>query len=87
MGRDRSVIRHGVQQRGRGGAAGNKFRMSLGLPVAAVMNCADNSGAKNLYIMACQRLGSSPEQAARCRPGRYGDGHCEEGQARSAQER
>ena len=26
--------------------------MSLGLPVAAVMNCADNSGAKNLYIMA-----------------------------------
>ncbi|KAJ3345825.1 60S ribosomal protein L23, partial [Kappamyces sp. JEL0680] len=26
--------------------------MTLGLPVAAVMNCADNSGAKNLYIMA-----------------------------------
>lgn len=26
--------------------------MALGLPVGAVMNCADNSGAKNLYIIA-----------------------------------
>lgn len=26
--------------------------MTLGLPVGAVMNCADNSGAKNLYIIA-----------------------------------
>ncbi|GMP97024.1 hypothetical protein CsSME_00045435 [Camellia sinensis var. sinensis] len=34
---------------GRGGSAGNKFRMSLGLPVAATVNCADNTGAKNLY--------------------------------------
>ncbi|DAZ98278.1 TPA: hypothetical protein N0F65_008963 [Lagenidium giganteum] len=39
-------------KRGRGGVSGNKFRMSLGLPVAAVMNCADNSGAKNLYIIS-----------------------------------
>ncbi|KAL3619853.1 hypothetical protein CASFOL_034765 [Castilleja foliolosa] len=36
---------------GRGGSAGNKFRMSLGLPVAATVNCADNTGAKNLYII------------------------------------
>lgn len=36
----------------KGGTSGNKFRMSLGLPVGAVMNCADNTGAKNLYIMA-----------------------------------
>jgi len=35
-----------------GGAGAKKFRMSCGLPVAAVMNCADNTGAKNLYIMA-----------------------------------
>ncbi|KAF8874741.1 ribosomal protein L14b/L23e [Infundibulicybe gibba] len=28
------------------GASGNKFRMTLGLPVGAVLNCADNSGAK-----------------------------------------
>ncbi|BGP28870.1 60S ribosomal protein L23A [Rhodotorula toruloides] len=39
--------------RGRGGSAGNKFRMTLALPVGAVMNCADNSGAKNLYVIAC----------------------------------
>ena len=37
---------------GRGSASGNKFRISLGLPVAAVMNCADNTGAKNLYIIS-----------------------------------
>lgn len=37
---------------GRGGLTGQKYRMALGLPVGAVMNCADNSGAKNLYIIA-----------------------------------
>lgn len=37
---------------GRAGSQGNKYRMTLGLPVAAVMNCCDNSGAKNLYIIA-----------------------------------
>merc|ERR1712100_86501 len=26
--------------------------ITLGLPVGAVLNCADNSGAKNLYIMS-----------------------------------
>lgn len=31
---------------GRGGAVGNKFRMGVGMPVAGVMNCADNSGAQ-----------------------------------------
>ena len=41
-----------MSKRGRGGASGNKFRVSAGLPVGAVINCADNSGAKNLYIMA-----------------------------------
>ena len=41
-----------MSKRGRGGNSGNKYRMALGLPVAAVMNCADNSGAKNLYIIA-----------------------------------
>ncbi|KAJ6643490.1 60S ribosomal protein L23 [Pseudolycoriella hygida] len=37
---------------GRGGSAGGKFRISLGLPVGAVINCADNTGAKNLYVIA-----------------------------------
>merc|ERR1711900_10190 len=41
-----------MSKRGRGGAAGGKFRISLGLPVGAVMNCADNTGAKNLYVIA-----------------------------------
>eukprot|EP00887_Chlorella_sp_A99_P001431 scaffold8.g1431.t1 len=36
----------------KGGVGGNKFRITLGLPVAATINCADNSGAKNLYIIS-----------------------------------
>lgn len=34
-----------------GGASGTKFRMTLGLPVGAVLNCADNSGAKSLFLI------------------------------------
>ena len=37
---------------GRGRSSGAKFRISLGLPVGAVVNCADKTGAKNLYIIA-----------------------------------
>jgi len=39
-------------KRGGGSAGGSKFKMAVGLPVAAVMNCADNSGAKNLYVVS-----------------------------------
>ena len=46
-----------MSKRGRGGAAGNKYKMTLGLPVGAVMNCADNTGAKNLYIISVKRVG------------------------------
>lgn len=53
---------------GRGGASGNKFRMSLALPVGAVMNCADNTGAKNLYVISVvgwgARLNRLPSAAA-----------------------
>ena len=45
-------------QTGGGAVGGGKFRVSLGLPVAAVMNCADNSGAKNLYIVAVNGFGA-----------------------------
>ena len=38
------------------GVTGNKFKMTLGLPVGAVINCADNSGAKNLYIIAVKGI-------------------------------
>jgi hypothetical protein len=41
-----------MSKRGRGGSSGSKFRMALGLPVGAVMNCADNTGAKNLYVIS-----------------------------------
>jgi len=37
-----------MSKRGRGGTAGSKFRVTLALPVGAVMNCADNTGAKKL---------------------------------------
>ena len=33
---------------GRGGSAGAKFRIALGLPVGAVINCADNTGKKKV---------------------------------------
>ena len=45
-------------QTGRGGVGGGKFRISLGLPVGAVINCADNTGAKNLYIIAVKGFGA-----------------------------
>merc|ERR1712050_560305 len=45
-----------MSKRGRGGAVGGKFRITLGLPVGAVVNCADNTGAKNLYIIAVKGI-------------------------------
>jgi len=72
--------------RSRGGASGNKLKMTLGLPVyvnlishrrrrylvvgkestgcflttnsGAVMSCADNSGARNLYIISVKGIGA-----------------------------
>merc|ERR1712194_289195 len=38
--------------KGRGGAQGTKFRTTLGLPVGAVLNCCDNTGAKSLMIIS-----------------------------------
>ena len=40
------------------GAPGGKLKMTLGLPVGAVMNCCDNSGARNLYIIAVKGFGA-----------------------------
>eukprot|EP00483_Globobulimina_turgida_P000826 UN00827 len=39
-----------MSKRGRSGASGAKFKISCGLPNGALLNCADNSGAKNLFI-------------------------------------
>merc|ERR1712042_48723 len=68
-----------MSKRGRGGSSGGKFRISLGLPVGAIMNCADNTGAKNLYIIAVQcikgRLNRLPAVVVRQRkPYRRKDG-------------
>ena len=56
-----------MPKRGRGGVGGGKFRMSLGLPVGAVVNCADNTGAKNLFMFAVKgyqgRLNRLPKAA------------------------
>ena len=38
---------------------GNKFRTTLGLCVGSVMNCADNTGANNLYIVSVQGIKGS----------------------------
>ena len=46
-----------MSKRGRGGSAGNKFRVTLGLPVGAVINCADNTGAKNLFVISVKGRG------------------------------
>ncbi|AFP65420.1 60S ribosomal protein L23 (nucleomorph) [Chroomonas mesostigmatica CCMP1168] len=43
-------------KRGRGATIGSKFRTSLGLPVGAIISCADNTGAKNLHIIAVSRI-------------------------------
>merc|ERR1711874_855517 len=47
-----------MSKRGRGGLNGVKVKISNCLPVAAVMNCADNTGAKNLYMIACGGTGA-----------------------------
>ena len=43
---------------GRNSTGGKKFRMTCGLPVGATINCADNTGAKNLYIIAVKGCGA-----------------------------
>ena len=43
---------------GRGGRNGIKLKISNPLPVASVMNCADNTGAKNMYMIACTGIGA-----------------------------
>eukprot|EP01083_Nonionella_stella_P112911 332611_1 len=34
----------------------NKFRITLALPTGAVINCADNTGARNLFIIAVKGI-------------------------------
>eukprot|EP01092_Planopodium_desertum_P002816 TRINITY_DN144_c0_g2_i1.p1 TRINITY_DN144_c0_g2~~TRINITY_DN144_c0_g2_i1.p1 ORF type:complete len:143 (+),score=39.21 TRINITY_DN144_c0_g2_i1:18-446(+) len=56
-------------KRAKGGAGGSKFRITLGLPVAALINCADNTGAKNLYIIAVKGYGGRLNRLPAAGPG------------------
>ena len=47
-----------MSKRARGGRSGIKLKISSCLPVAATLNCADNTGAKNLYTIAVTGIGS-----------------------------
>ncbi|KAL7197255.1 hypothetical protein ACSBR2_019854 [Camellia fascicularis] len=68
-----------MSKRGRGGSAGNKFRMSLGLPVAATVNCADNTwGEESVHHISEVYQGEAESVAFGLR-WRHGDGHREEG--------
>ncbi|KAG1663761.1 hypothetical protein FOA52_011812 [Chlamydomonas sp. UWO 241] len=49
--------------------SGNKYAMAVGLPVAAVMNCADNTGAKNLYVISVVGWGSRLNRLPAAGPG------------------
>ena len=48
---------------------GVKFRMSLGLRNASLINCADNTGAKNLYIYGVMGWGSRLNRVPGAAPG------------------
>ncbi|AAK39813.1 60S ribosomal protein L23 (nucleomorph) [Guillardia theta] len=45
-----------MSKNNRTNAIGGKFRTTLGLPVGAIITCSDNSGAKDLYIIAVKRI-------------------------------
>lgn len=45
---------------GRGGSAGAKFRISLGLPVGAVINCADNTGKVSHVFLTSESAAGCP---------------------------
>lgn len=49
--------------------SGCKFKMSVGLPVGAVMNCADNTGAKNLFTISVVCFGSRLNKLPAAAPG------------------
>ena len=47
-----------MSKRAKGSRSGTKLKISAGLPTAAVLNCADNTGAKSLYIVAVTKIGA-----------------------------
>jgi hypothetical protein len=53
-GRPKPPALSGMSKRGRTGQQGTKFAMTLALPVGAVVQCADNSGAKTMFVISCR---------------------------------
>merc|ERR1712093_156151 len=47
-----------MSKRARGGRSGTKQKISTCMPTLCVMNCADNTGAKNLYVIAVTMIGA-----------------------------
>ena len=47
-----------MSKRARGGRSGTKLKISCCIPTTCVMNCADNTGAKNLYVVAVTMIGA-----------------------------
>lgn len=50
-------------------AVGQKFKMTMGLQQASLINCADNSGAKNLFIVSCLVTGARLNRLPKSCPG------------------
>merc|ERR1719272_633381 len=46
-----------MSKRGKGARSGIKLKITNCLPVFSIMNCADNTGAKNLFMIACVGIG------------------------------
>ena len=47
-----------MSKRARGGRSGTKAKISTCIPTLAVINCCDNTGAKNLYVIAVTMIGA-----------------------------
>eukprot|EP00933_Yihiella_yeosuensis_P050383 TRINITY_DN4817_c0_g1_i1.p1 TRINITY_DN4817_c0_g1~~TRINITY_DN4817_c0_g1_i1.p1 ORF type:complete len:139 (-),score=49.28 TRINITY_DN4817_c0_g1_i1:133-549(-) len=56
-----------------------KLKMSMGLSVCTLMNCADNTGAKNLYIIAVIGIGGRLNKLPCCAPGDLVLASCKKG--------
>ena len=47
-----------MSKRANGTRSGTKLKITACLPVAATLNCADNTGAKALYIISVTKIGA-----------------------------
>lgn len=69
-------------KQGCGGSSGVKFWNSLGLLVRTMINCADNTGSKNLYITSVKGIKGLWNRLPAA-GGQHGDGHSLDRQIRT----